>query len=421
MAQPAILARALSKQYAVVSVQRRHDTLRDEIAARVGSLLFRNGSAAEPSQSSFWALRDISFDIAQGDVVGVIGGNGAGKSTLLKLLSRITEPTTGRAEIHGRIGTLLEVGTGFDRELTGRENVYLSGAILGMRKREIDRKFDEIVAFAEVEKFIDTPVKRYSSGMYLRLAFAVAAHLEPEILILDEVLAVGDAKFQARCLGKMGEVAKQGRTVIFVSHNMSAITRLCPRCIWLDKGRLRDIGPSADIVAKYLALGDQQAGQVVFPLGEAPGSEYVRLLAVRTVNELGEIASSVPSDKPITVEIEYQILRDASGLRMGVNLTASDGTVLLSTRDLDFFPEDLQRSAGRYVSRCTFPANFLNSGLYLITVGADFPMIQGHFRVDRALSFRVEEIGGLGSHLADGREGYVRMRFPWAVEQRQDH
>jgi lipopolysaccharide transport system ATP-binding protein len=270
MASPAIRARGLSKQYTVASVRSRHDSLREEITARVASMFRRNGNAEATEQQSFWALNDVSFDIGQGDVVGVIGRNGAGKSTLLKLLSRITEPTKGRAEIHGRVGSLLEVGTGFDRELTGRENVYLNGAILGMRKQEIDRKFDEIVAFAEVEKFVDTPVKHYSSGMYLRLAFAVAAHLEPEILILDEVLAVGDARFQARCLGKMEEVAGRGRTVVFVSHNMAAVTRFCPRCIWLDQGGLREFGESSSVVAKYLALGRRCRPSGV-PYRESPG------------------------------------------------------------------------------------------------------------------------------------------------------
>ncbi|RME47458.1 MAG: ABC transporter ATP-binding protein, partial [Chloroflexi bacterium] len=250
MSDIAIRVEHLSKRYRIGQLHRPHDTLRDSIAdfgLRIADWLSRRANPKSKIQNSksddtIWALRDVSFEVKRGEVVGIIGRNGAGKSTLLKILSRITEPTSGRAEIHGRVGSLLEVGTGFHPELTGRENIYLNGAILGMRKREIDRKFDEIVAFAEIEKFIDTPVKRYSSGMYVRLAFAVAAHLEPEILLVDEVLAVGDAAFQKKCLGKMGDVAKEGRTVLFVSHNMAAITSLCQRAIWLEEGKIKEDG-----------------------------------------------------------------------------------------------------------------------------------------------------------------------------------
>src|SRR5919106_2047666 len=234
MSEAAIYVSHLSKGYEITVGKFRHDTLRDQISDTWRSLFHRNGES-RGQKESFWALKDISFEIKPGEVIGVIGRNGAGKSTLLKILSRITEPTKGYAEIRGRVGSLLEVGTGFHHELTGRENIYLNGAILGMKKAEIEQRFDEIVAFAEVDKFIDTPVKRYSSGMFVRLAFAVAAHLEPDILIVDEVLAVGDAEFQKKCLGKMHEVSRGGRTVLFVSHNMSAIQTLCNRAIWLEK------------------------------------------------------------------------------------------------------------------------------------------------------------------------------------------
>jgi lipopolysaccharide transport system ATP-binding protein len=295
--------------------------------------------------------------------------------------------------------------------------VYLNGAILGMKKREIDRKFDEIVAFAEVERFLDTPVKRYSSGMYMRLAFAVAAHLEPEILLVDEVLAVGDAAFQRKCLGRMGEVAHEGRTVLFVSHNMAAITRFCPRCIWLDQGVIREFGESASVVANFLAFGDDDGGEAVFSPDRAPGSEYVRLIAVRTKNSRGENTSSVASNEPVSIEVEYETLRDTTGLRIGVNLITGDGSVLLSTKDLDDLPEDLPRKAGRYLSRCELPPDFLNRGEYGVSVGADFPMVQSHFDIDRALSFRVEALGTTGSHIPDGRLGFIRMRFPWIVRR----
>ena len=247
MSDIAIRVENLSKLYHIGALQQRHDTLRDALVATV-SPRQRPNRSTNSDDTDLWALRDVSFEVKRGEVVGIIGRNGAGKSTLLKILSRITEPTSGRAEIHGRVGSLLEVGTGFHPELTGRENIYLNGAILGMRRAEIDRKFDEIVAFAEIEKFLDTPVKRYSSGMYVRLAFAVAAHLEPEILLVDEVLAVGDADFQKKCLGKMGDVARKGRTVLFVSHNMGAIAALCTTGVFLEAGSAALRGEAAQVV-----------------------------------------------------------------------------------------------------------------------------------------------------------------------------
>ena len=429
MSSIAIKAENLSKQYKITASRNRHDTLRDQIMHSMKSLFNGNGrsSARDPHGSSlnshasdaFWALKDVSFEVKEGEVVGIIGGNGAGKSTLLKILARVTEPTRGRAEICGRVGSLLEVGTGFDRELDGRENIYLSGAILGMRKAEIDRKFDEIVAFAEVEKFIDTPVKRYSSGMYLRLAFAVAAHLEPEILIVDEVLAVGDAMFQKKCLGKMEEVAGKGRTVLFVSHNMAAITRFCEMGIWLDSGRMQAYANVEDIVARYLALGVQECGEATFPEKpqSAPGSEYIRLSAVRVKNGHGNISSSLDTRLPFTIEIEYQVLRRASNLRIGFTLTTSDGVAVLSSKDMDNRDGELEREPGRYVNRCTIPGDFLNYGQYFVSVGADFPMIQTHFFVDRALAFHIEQTGGVAGSIPDSRSGLLRVRLPWDIEK----
>jgi lipopolysaccharide transport system ATP-binding protein len=263
MSDIAIRVENLSKLYHIGRAHQRHDTLRDALAGflpRISQINTKNkirgnssNSWQEENDDTIWALKDVSFEVRRGEVVGVIGRNGAGKSTLLKILSRITEPTSGRAEIHGRVGSLLEVGTGFHPELTGRENVYLNGAILGMRRAEIDKKFDEIVAFAEIEKFLDTPVKRYSSGMYVRLAFAVAAHLEPEILLVDEVLAVGDAAFQKKCLGKMGDVAKEGRTVLYVSHQMNSIRQLSGTCIWLKDGLVQMHGATMSVVSAYEA------------------------------------------------------------------------------------------------------------------------------------------------------------------------
>ena len=410
----AIRAEGLSKRFAIAAARRRHDTLRDQIADRFTSV-FRRDEAVRPRIETIWALRDVSFEVKPGEIIGLIGRNGAGKSTLLKVLSRITEPTHGRAEIHGRIGSLLEVGTGFDRELTGRENIYLSGAILGMKKAEITRKFDEIVAFAEIDKFVETPVKRYSSGMYLRLAFSVAAHLDPEILLLDEVLAVGDAAFQKRCLGKMEEVAGGGRTILFVSHNMAAITRFCTRCIWLDGGKVREDGETEALVSSYLSSGVRESGELAFPDDKAPGSEYVRLSAIRLRDSTGAVASNIDARQSFTIEIEYRVLRRSAGLRVGLTLLAADGSALLSSTDLESQAEDLVRDRGLYVSRCTIPGDFLNYGQYYVSVGADFPMIQSHFFFDRGLSFLVERTGGVGGHIPDARSGMLRMRLPWDV------
>src|SRR5256885_9166223 len=340
MSDVAIRVEGLGKLYKIGKLRRRHDTLRDRIAdARVFSLFRgRNGgtqrakgtvqssSLAEDSSSlasgrlpsalspspidSIWALKDVSFDVRRGEVIGIIGRNGAGKSTLLKILSRITEPTEGYAEINGRVASLLEVGTGFHQELTGRENIYLNGAILGMARNEIVRKFDEIVSFAEVEKFIDTPVKHYSSGMYLRLAFAVAAHLEPEILLVDEVLAVGDARFQRKCLDKMQDVGKQGHTILFVSHNMAAITRLCPRTILLDQGHVLSDGPSHQVASEHLSGGLGTTAPRTWPgISPAPGDEIVRLLAVRVRAENGEVHDVMDIRKPIAIEMEFVVLQ----------------------------------------------------------------------------------------------------------------
>ncbi len=429
MREVAIRVENLSKRYDIATGRPRHDTLRDLIMGGLGSLLGRpNGTGAEngngtAADESFFALKDVSVEIGRGEVVGIVGRNGAGKSTLLKVLSRITEPTAGRAEIYGRVGSLLEVGTGFDRELTGRENIYLNGAILGMRRAEIRRKFDEIVAFAEVERFLDTPVKRYSSGMYVRLAFAVAAHLEPEILIVDEVLAVGDASFQRKCLGKMGEVAGSGRTVLFVSHNMGAINRLCSRALWLDRGRLQATGDVDDVIGRYLSSSANGRGERTFPEDSrpAPGSEYVRLEAVRVRNEEGRIATSLDVRRPFRVELQYRILREVANLRLGLRVVAHDGTVVFSTRDLDDGCESQVREPGTYVSRCTIPGDFLDYGQYFVSFGADFPMLRSHFALHHALEFQIEPTGGSGGHVSDGRSGLLRVRLPWVIEPVAPH
>jgi lipopolysaccharide transport system ATP-binding protein len=306
MSDIAIRVEHLSKRYRIGRAQRRHDTLRDALSDALDGLLHPSRGRAERLET-IWALRDVSFEVRRGEVVGIIGRNGAGKSTLLKILSRITEPTEGRAEIHGRVGSLLEVGTGFHPELSGRENIYLNGAILGMKRTEIARRFDEIVAFAEIEPFLDTPVKRYSSGMYVRLAFAVAAHLEPEILLVDEVLAVGDAGFQRKCLGKMGDVAGQGRTVLFVSHNMAAVTALCGRAMLLSRGQTEFCGEADQAVARYMAPeGDQE--EHIVDLSDYQGrmgSGEMRLLRFWIENETGLVVKNVRTGRRCSFVVEY--------------------------------------------------------------------------------------------------------------------
>ena len=379
-------------------------------------------SAPRPSAAGrngyIWALKDVSFEVRQGEVLGIIGRNGAGKTTLLKILSRVTEPTAGYAEIRETVGSLLEVGTGFHPELTGRENIYLNGAILGMKRAEIQRKFDEIVAFAEIEKFIDTAVKRYSSGMHMRLAFSVAAHLEPEILLVDEVLAVGDAAFQKKCLGKMSAVAREGRTVVFVSHNMGAITRLCGRGLWLDEGRIRLCSQTDEVVAQYLSLSDSGTAEfsVAAPAG-APGNESLRLRAVRVRDHRGILASSIDIRHHFFVEIEYELLEPIPGLRVGFRLLAHDGTVVFSSTDRDSeASRDASRSSGSFVSRCEIPGEFLNKGQYAASVGIDIPMVQSILFLDNVVSFFVEATGSVVGSIPDNRLGVVCPLLPWTVE-----
>ena len=348
-------------------------TLRDVVtnaARRAGQRLqhpFNGAAGSNNNKEEFWALKDVSFDIKQGDVLGIIGRNGAGKSTLLKILSRITEPTTGCVRVKGRVASLLEVGTGFHPELTGRENVYLNGAILGMSKAEIARKFDEIVAFAEVEKFLDTPVKRYSSGMYIRLAFAVAAHLEPEILIIDEVLAVGDAEFQSKCLGKMGEASKQSRTILFVSHNMQAIQSLCSTAIQLDHGQIINQGTPQSVVSTYLALASTASGELRWTEGEAPGNEEVKLIAIRVGAQTNSNSTTCSSKDDIFIEMEFQARTKNPALCVGFDLVTSAGVVVARSYQTDMSAGNwplVQVGLNRW--RCLIPKGLLNAGVYYV-------------------------------------------------------
>lgn len=375
------------------------------------------GGNGKRDPEEIWALRNVSFEVKQGEVLGLVGGNGAGKSTVLKVLSRVTAPTKGEVRIKGRIASLLEVGTGFHPDLTGRENIFVNGAILGMTKAEIRSKFDEIVAFSEVEQFIDTPVKRYSSGMYVRLAFAVAAHLDPEILIVDEVLAVGDAAFQKKCLGKMQQAAGTGRTILFVSHNMGAVARFCSRALWFDHGQLRGEGNTEQIVSQYLSQGGDTEGEVTWGHnGDSPASDCIELCAVRVRGADGVVSSTLDMRHTFTIEVQYRILQRGEHLRVGIRLLSQDGTILLSSTDRDG-EHELTRGPGEYISRCDVPGEFLNRGQYYVTVGCDTPMVRTHFHVDQALSFNIEQTGGAGGHLNDDRGGALRLRLPWKVER----
>ncbi|MEW6180723.1 MAG: ABC transporter ATP-binding protein [Chloroflexota bacterium] len=414
MSDIAIRANHLGKQYRLGALyEQRYRTLRESLAG----LLKRE---ERKTHETIWALRDVSFEVRQGQVLGVIGRNGAGKSTLLKLLSRVTEPTEGEAEIHGRVGSLLEVGTGFHPELTGRENIFLNGAILGMRRSEIERKFDEIVAFAEVEQFIDTPVKRYSSGMYLRLAFAVAAHLEPEILVVDEVLAVGDAEFQRKCLGKMGDVAREGRTVLFVSHNMSAILRLTEETLVIEKGRLALRAPTPQAVDYYLSRGFSREGERIWEADEVPaGALPFRPVAVRIRNPRGEVVNSIRSAEANTVEVEYCLDAPITGLRVGIYLMSMRGETIFTSFDTDdpqLFEQMAVRPAGHYLSRCTLPADLLNEGRFVIGINASSYRVRRYFQDEQALTFTVDATGAPGTQWPETRLGAVRPRLEWKIE-----
>jgi lipopolysaccharide transport system ATP-binding protein len=420
----AIRVENLGKRYRIGTAPERYKTLRDTIAAGVSAPIqrLRRGRAVTSTSTeagSIWALRDISFEVQRGKVLGIVGRNGAGKSTLLKILSRVTEPTEGSAEIHGRVGSLLEVGTGFHPELTGRENIYLNGAILGMKRLEIDRKFDEIVAFSEVEQFIDTPVKRYSSGMYLRLAFAVAAHLEPEILVVDEVLAVGDAEFQRKCMGKMTDVAQAGRTVLFVSHNMSAVLRLTEETMVLENGHLVYSAATPQAVDYYMAAGFSGSGERIWTSAEIPADAAPFIpIALRLKDRRARVADTLRSTEPFTVEIEYRLDQSITGLRVGIYLMTMRGEYVFTSFDLDDplqFEQLGVRSAGHYTSRCTIPANTLNEGRYILAVNASSFRIKRYFWDDHTLAFTVDATGAPGKHWPEPRMGPVRPALEWTI------
>jgi homopolymeric O-antigen transport system ATP-binding protein len=393
----------------------RHGTFRDALAHPLQNIRARRRAEAGAA-GHVWALKDVSFDVAQGEAVGIIGRNGAGKSTLLKVLARITRPTTGEATLAGAVGSLLEVGTGFHPELTGRENVYLNGAILGMTKSYIDRRFDEIVAFAETDRFVDTPVKRYSSGMQMRLAFAVAAHLEPEILLVDEVLAVGDAQFQKKCLGKMSEVAEEGRTILFVSHNMGSIVRLCSRAIWIDRGRVQEDAEARDVVRSYLSVGETDQAARTWASGEGPGDDALRLTSVRITQE-GEPTTNVHIDKPFEIEIETEVAgQTAGGAAVAIRILNPEGDILLESSEV--MQEGLPtRARGRWTTVCSLPAYALNGGSYYLSLFADVPNVRLVFSEESVLKWTVESVSsGMDRYGPGGWKGVLGPGLPqWSL------
>ncbi|MDX2479306.1 MAG: ABC transporter ATP-binding protein [Desulfuromusa sp.] len=414
---PAIKIEQLSKRYFIGHQrQQKHDTFRDLLMHNFRSLGQRIRHPLSPNaevieQEELWALRDINLEIRQGDRVGIIGRNGAGKSTLLKILSRITEPTEGRFTMNGRVASLLEVGTGFHPELTGRENIFLNGAILGMSKTEIRRKFNEIVAFAETEKFLDTPVKRYSSGMYVRLAFAVAAHLEPEILIVDEVLAVGDSAFQKKCLGKMKEVSSEGRTILFVSHNMGAIASLCSKVALMDKGKIDAYDDTQKVIHTYISGIDADTPYKTFPQNP---NKSAQIQSVRLLNEQGSETNNISISKPAIVEVSFVLRKAIEGCHVACIISTHAGTHVFSTADTDLQPELLgKREAGEYVAAVKIPIENLNVGTYLVSIGIGIP---GREVIDRqeAISFVIHDTGSFSSMKeGGGRAGLLVFQVPW--------
>ncbi len=415
MSTPIIQVKGLSKQYHIGLREKVTRTFREAVTdafmAPVRNLrnLRRLTRVEHDSPDIIWALHDISFDIQPGEVVGIIGKNGAGKSTLLKILSRITEPTSGEIRLHGRVASLLEVGTGFHPELTGRENIYLNGTILGMRKTEIDRKFDEIVAFSEIEKFLDTPVKRYSSGMYVRLAFAVAAHLEPEILLIDEVLAVGDAAFQKKCLGKMGDVAHQGRTVLFVSHNMPAVRELCPRAIYLTDGSIALDGVTDTIIEHYIKASLNKPPHE-FIIKAAAGSGKVTPLSVVIRNGKGDKSNVVDMDEDFTIAVTYQIHEPINNYHTFINVYSTDSTLVFgaATWDTHGLNPDVVSQPGIYTCSFSLPGHLLNKGAYTININGQSPGKGFIYQEENAATFTVSEFGGTGGAKSRNRPGIIR-------------
>jgi len=422
----AITIEGLAKSYLLRHEQtEQYVALRDVLtsgAKRLARRLFSPSTlpGTRPDREVFWALQGVDLQIAEGERIGVIGRNGAGKSTLLKILSRVTEPSRGRVEIRGRVSSLLEVGTGFHPELTGRENIFLNGAILGMSAGEIRRKFDEIVAFAEIERFLDTPVKRFSSGMYVRLAFSVAAHLQPDILIVDEVLAVGDAQFQRKCLGKMEEVTGQGRTVIFVSHNMTAVTSLCTRCVLLEQGRVRVIGDPAHVTTEYYQGGFSGRGAEFTPSDTTVGQHRDNVAALRHARLVDADRKPIEFariNEKIGIEMYFDVLESGHTLVPNIHVFSQGQYAFVS-----FPPESVPLHKGSYVSVMWIPGSFLNEGVYVAGVAlSTMNPVQAHFYVPDSIMFSVvDDLADPGRHdYTQAIPGVVRPRLEWSTEPRE--
>ena len=411
---PIVKVENLSKQYELGARVAAYATLRESLTNAIRAP-FNGLRKQDSSTETIWALKDVSFEMNPGEVVGIIGRNGAGKSTLLKILSRITEPTSGKVELYGRVGSLLEVGTGFHSELSGRENIFLNGSLLGMSRTEINAKFDEIVAFAEVDKFIDTPVKRYSSGMYVRLAFAVAAHLEPEILILDEVLAVGDVAFQKKCLGKMNEVSKEGRTVIFVSHNMSSIIRICSRCILINSGRIEADGPVDPVIRRYLETSAKHDGSCSFPIEPAKAAQFTRL---GLMTREGDATATFDYRFDITVSAEYVVRQPIPQGLLGIRVSTADGLPIFTSHHIDKLDPSVAANAllpGTYETQITIPSNFLLPGSYVVTAA----IVDGNMRLidmqEDMISFDVGETGNTRARKS-AANGVVNLDLSWDIQ-----
>ncbi|MFH1509267.1 MAG: ABC transporter ATP-binding protein [bacterium] len=409
----AIKCENLGKEYKIGSSE-KYLSIRDSIVSVIKYPIDLLKGKKRKRKEKIWALKDASFEIEKGEVIGIIGKNGAGKSTLLKLLCKITEPTEGEVVIKGKVASLLEVGTGFHEELTGRENIYLNGAILGMKKKEIDEKFEQIVKFSGVEKFLDTPVKRYSSGMKVRLAFSVAAHIEPEILLVDEVLAVGDVEFQNKCMGKMNEITKgSGRTILFVSHNMGAIRSLCKKCILLDKGRLVDYGDTDGIIKKYLGEHIISSGEKVWKDGLMDRKvDGLIVEAIRVKNDNNEIISGALSNEPISIEIDYELKNDIPSFKIGFRLETDMGVAIFSAFDIDYKNDSHISKKGRYRSTFIIPKHLLNQNDYFVTlIGGTIGGIR-MIVIEQIIRIRIEGLIRSG-RVFRKRYGIINPKLKW--------
>ena len=419
-----IQVKGLSKRYRIGGPQAQYLTLKESLSSlctsplrRLRNALSGRANAAVDLAQDLWALKDVSFSVDPGEALAIIGPNGSGKSTLLKILSRVTHPSEGEAILKGRLAALLEVGTGFHPELTGRENIFLNGSILGMSYREIVRNFDEIVAFAEIEKFLDTPVKYYSSGMYVRLAFSVAAHLTPEILIVDEVLAVGDVRFQEKCLGRMRDVAKSGRTILFVSHNTAAVRRLCSRAILLNHGQIQASGSTKDVISEYLSAEKHSSLHRKWTNGQQPQNDWLRLHEVKVLDGNDEIMSVLPISEAARIQITFEILKADATAVFSLSLISDDGTCVFSTlSNCEEALHGVPLSKGLYQSCCELPGNLLNDGNYWIHLVGLRSTWTCALTVDQILCIRAVDDGVLKGDYHGGYGGYLRPKLSWKTQ-----